>query len=51
MFPTFDERKIAEAMMQVFASAERELFDFGGHWWSLPQDAQRFVSNHLGEGI
>ncbi|MFJ6300085.1 AlbA family DNA-binding domain-containing protein [Pseudarthrobacter oxydans] len=50
MFPTSDERKIAEAMTQVFTSAERESFGFGGHWWSLPQVAQRFVSNHLGEG-
>lgn len=47
MFPTSDERKIAEAMTQVFTSAERESFGFGGHWWSLPQGAQRFVSNHL----
>lgn len=50
MFPTSDERKVAEAMTQVFTSAERESFGFGGHWWSLPQVAQRFVSNHLGEG-
>jgi len=50
MFPASDERKIAEAMTQVFTSAERESFGFGGHWWSLPQGAQRFVSNHLGEG-
>jgi len=50
MFPTSDERKIAEAMAQVFTSAERESFGFGGHWWSLPQGAQRFVSNHSGEG-
>jgi hypothetical protein len=50
MFPTSDERKVAEAMMQVFTSAERESFGFGGHWWSLPHAAQRFVSSHLGEG-
>ncbi|MDV5998648.1 putative DNA binding domain-containing protein [Kocuria rhizophila] len=50
LFPTSDKRKIAEAMTQVFASAERESFGFGGHWWSLPQVAQRFVSNHLREG-
>jgi hypothetical protein len=50
MFPTSDERKIAEAMTQVFTSAERESFGFGGHWCSLPQGAQRFVSNQLGEG-
>lgn len=50
MFPTSDEPKIAEAMTQVFTSAKRESFGFGGHWWSLPQVAQRFVSNHLGEG-
>jgi len=50
LFPTSDERKIAEAMAQVFTSAERESFGFGGHWWSLPQGAQRFVSNHSGEG-
>lgn len=50
MFPTSDKRKIAQAMTEVFASAERESFGFGGHWWSLPQGAQRFVSNHLGEG-
>lgn len=49
MFPTSDERKIAEAMTQVFTSAERQSFGFGGHWWSLPQGAQRFVSNHLEE--
>lgn len=49
MFPTSDERKVAEAMRQVFTSAERESFNFGGHWWSLPQGAQRFVSNHPGE--
>lgn len=50
MFPTSNEGKIAEAMTQVFTSAERESFRFGGHWWSLPQEAQRFVRNHLGEG-
>lgn len=50
MFPTSDERKIAEATTQVFTSAVNESFRFGGHWWSLPQGAQRFVSNHLGEG-
>ncbi len=50
MFPASDERKIAEAMQEVFSSAQRESFGFGGHWWSLPQSAQRFVINHLGEG-
>jgi hypothetical protein len=50
MFPTSDERKIAEAMTEVFAIAEHESFGFGGHWWSLPQGAQRFVGNQLGEG-
>jgi hypothetical protein len=49
MFPTSDERKIAEAMTQVFTSAVRESFGFGGYWWSLPQGARQFVSNHLGE--
>lgn len=49
MFPTSDERKIAGAIKEVFTSAKRESFGFGGHWWSLPQGAQRFVSNHLGE--
>lgn len=51
MFPTADEPRIAEAMSRVFASAEHQSLGFGGHWWSLPQGAQRFVSNHLGEGI
>lgn len=50
MFPTSDARKIAEAMTQVFTSAERESFGFGGHWWSLPLSAQRFVDNQLREG-
>lgn len=50
MFPTSDEHKIAEAMEQVFASAKRESFGFGGHWWSMPQVAQQFVSIHRGEG-
>lgn len=49
MFPTSDEGKIAEAMTQVFTSAERESFSFGGHWCSLPQGAQRFVDDQLGE--
>lgn len=49
MFHTSDERKIAEAMRQVFISAERESFGFGGHWSSLPQGAQRFVNNRLRE--
>lgn len=50
MFPSSDDRKIADAIAQVFSSAERESLGFGGHWWSLPQGAQRFVGNHLGEG-
>lgn len=50
MFPKSDDHSIAEAMIQVFASAERESFGFGGHWWSLPHGAQRFVNTHLGEG-
>lgn len=48
MFPSCDDRKIAEAMTQVFASAERESFGLGGHWWSLPHGAQQFVNTHLG---
>lgn len=47
MFRTSDPRQTAEAMTQVFAGAERESLRFGGHWWSLPQGAQRFVSEHL----
>jgi hypothetical protein len=50
MFPNSDDREIAEAMAQVFASAERESFGFGGHWWSVPHGAQRFLNDHLGEG-
>lgn len=49
MFPTSDARKIAETMTQVFTSAERESFGFGGFWWSLPPRAQRFIDNQLGE--
>ncbi|MCZ2849810.1 AlbA family DNA-binding domain-containing protein [Modestobacter sp. VKM Ac-2978] len=49
MFPASSERGIAEAMAQVFASAEGESLGFGGHWWSLPPGAHRFVSKHLGE--
>lgn len=49
MFPTSDENKIAASMERVFTSAKRESLGFGGSWWSLPQGAQRFVSDHLGE--
>jgi hypothetical protein len=48
MFPSSDDRKIAEAMAQVFASAKRESIGFGGHWWSLPNGAQQFVNTHGG---
>lgn len=50
MFPTSDKRNVAEAITEVFAEAKRESFSFGGHWWRLPQGAQRFVSDHLEEG-
>jgi hypothetical protein len=50
MFPTADERKIAEAMEEVFTRADHESFGFGGQWSSLPEGAQRFVSTYLGEG-
>lgn len=47
LFPASDARKIAEAMTEVFSSAERESLGFGGHWWSLPRAAQQFVSTQL----
>lgn len=49
MFPASDTREIAEAMTDVFSSAAREASGFGGHWWSLPRAAQRFVNTQLGE--
>lgn len=51
LFPTSNDRMIAEAMRQVFTSAKRESFGYGEHWWSLPQGARRFVYDQLREEI
>lgn len=51
LFPTSDERKVAEAMIEVFDLARRESFKSGGSWWSsLPYAAQTFTNTHPPRG-
>lgn len=49
LFPTSTDETVASAMAHVFSSALRESHSFGGHWWSLPSSAQRFVDEHASE--
>ncbi|WP_181282161.1 AlbA family DNA-binding domain-containing protein [Arthrobacter woluwensis] len=46
MFPTSDDDKIAQAMKEVFTLAKDQSHNFGGWWWSLPQEAQQFITSH-----
>lgn len=47
LFPNSQDSDIAAAMSRVFDLARRESFGFGGHWWSLPPEADDFVSRNL----
>ena len=49
LFPTSTNETVASAMARVFSSALRESHSFGGHWWSLPSSAQRFVDEYAPE--
>lgn len=51
LFPTADDREIAQAIKDVFISASQESPTFAGHWWSLPRNAETFVKEHLSEKV
>lgn len=50
LFPESKDSAIATAMSTVFQLARRESNSYGGHWWSLPGDAESFVERHASGG-
>lgn len=47
LFPTVNHSRLVKIIKDVFVNAKQESLTFGGHWWSLPRKAERFISEQL----